>query len=205
MTTKILVVIAFFSISKLSAQEVFIQTGKNTTAYDFKTSDGGAAPDYRSGSGDFFEIGYKSNYKDTNFAYLISLTYNQFNAAASSGAINYSWNTSYLGIQNMIAYTLFKSEKRIEFVLKAGFNTAHIIKGEQFINTTYFDIKKQREFSGIMLQPIIGLNAKYSISENLSVSLGYNFSKTFNFSNSSNEKLSFHTNQIQFGLYFPIN
>ena len=205
MTKKLLVLLAFLNISNLIAQEVFMQTRKNSTTYDFKASDSGVTPNYRSGSGDFYEIGYKYNYTNSKFAYLLSLTYNQFNAAASAGATSYSWDTSYLGIQNSIDYTFFESINGIKLALKAGINTAHIINGEQFINTSYYDLKNQEEFTGIILQPLISFNANYSISEQVSVSLGYSFSRAFNISNSSDEKLSFNTNQIQFGLHFPIN
>jgi hypothetical protein len=204
MTKKILILITFLSFSKSFAQEIFIQTGKNSTSYNFKASNTQSNVDYRSASGDFYEIGYNYNFKDSKIAYQVSFTYNQFNSEASSGATSYSWNTSYLGIQNMISYSFFKSKKGLDFSLKAGINTASIIKGDQFINNEYFDIKNQEEFAGIVLQPIIGINAKYRISEKIALSVGYNFSQALNLSNSSDEKLSFNTNQIQIGLHFPI-
>jgi hypothetical protein len=34
------------------------------------------------------------------------------------------------------------------------------------------------------------------------LSLGYSYSKSFNVSNSTDEKLSFNNNQIQFGVHF---
>ena len=83
-------------------------------------------------------------------------------------------------------------------------NTATIIQGEQEINGVFYDLKNHKEFSGIILQPLIGLNLKYVITDYLSLSLGYNLSKAFNVSNSTNEKLSFNNNQIQFGLHFPL-
>jgi opacity protein-like surface antigen len=48
----------------------------------------------------------------------------------------------------------------------------------------------------------LGFNYKYDVSKNLNLNFGYNFSKTFNVFNNSDEKISFNTHQFQFGLLF---
>ena len=188
----------------LSAQQLFLKTGLNNTSYHFE------APNYsdinlRAASGTFYELGYEHKFKDSKLSYLGSVTLNQFNANASNASTSYSWQTSYLGVQNLISYLIFSSENNFNVDLKVGLNTATIIKGEQFINTTFYDIKNQEEFSGIVLQSIIGCNANYKVSDALFMSLGYNFSNAYNVSNSSQEKVTFINHQIQFGLHFPIN
>jgi len=204
MIKKIFVLLAFLSIFKINSQEIFLQKGKNITLYDFKSANGDSDLDFRSRGGDFYELGYNYKIKDSKFSYLASITYNQFNAAASNGVKIYSWETSYLGVQNMITYSFFEFDNEIEIILKAGFNTATIVRGEQFNDLVYYNIKNQEEFSGILLQPILGLNAQYTLTEKIKLSLGYNFSKAFNVSNTSDEKITFNTNQIQFGIYFPL-
>jgi len=204
MIKKIFVLLAFLSIFKIHSQEIFLQKGKNITLYDFKSANGDSDLDFRSRGGDFYELGYNYKIKDSKFSYLASITYNQFNAAASNGVKIYSWETSYLGVQNMITYSFFEFDNEIEIILKAGFNTATIVRGEQFNDLVYYNIKNQEEFSGILLQPILGLNAQYTLTEKIKLSLGYNFSKAFNVSNTSDEKITFNTNQIQFGIYFPL-
>lgn len=204
MNNKILLLLALSFISSGVAQEIIFKTGKNFTSYDFKNSQNQSAVDYRTGSGDFYEIGYSRPIKDSKLEYIISVVYNQFNAEASKGATSYSWMTSYLGLQNMISYEVFSTDEGFFLSLASGINTTTCIKGEQFINTAYFDVKKHREFSGLFFQPNIGVNAKYSVSDKMVLSLGYQVSKAFTFSNSTDEKLSFLTNQIQFGIHFPI-
>lgn len=204
MKNKIIVIIALLSISKLLAQEFFVKTGKNYTSYEFISSNADNNLDYRAAFGDAFSFGYNHEFNKSNFAYQVSATYNQFNAAASSEATNYTWNTSYMGLQNTVSYSLRDRNEKIQFFLSLGLNTATMLRGDQFINTFYYDLKNQDEFSGIILQPLVGLNMQYTISDKIRLSLGYNFSKSFHVTNATDEKLSFLNNQFQFGLHFPI-
>ena len=203
MKKQLLILIAFFSISNLYAQDIFIGTAKNFTSYDFTVNNiiETASPDYRSGSGSFYEIGYSPNDSDKNLSYLVSLTYNEFNAAASKDLSSYSWNTCYLGLQNAIEYSFFESKSGIKLSINAGLNTAHIIKGEQFINTAFYDITDDKEFTGLLLQGIIGLSTKYDISNDANITLGCNLSKA---KPSGSTQLTMNTLQFKLGLHYHL-
>jgi opacity protein-like surface antigen len=202
---KIIIIIALLSFSKSFSQEFFLTMGKNYSSFEFTSSNADSNLSYRTELGEAYAVGYELDFNKSSFAYQISLTYNQFNASASNGATNYAWNTSYLGLQNTISYSLTNLNEDIQLFFNAGLNTTTILRGDQFVNTFYYDLKKQEEFSGIILQPLIGLNMKYAVSDNLKLSLGYHFSKSFNVTNSTDEKLSFLNNQIKLGLHFPLN
>lgn len=200
-TFLILIVLGF---SSLNAQEVFLKAGKNNTTYDFSSPNSNAEIAYRSGSGNFYEIGCAFDLNNNNLAYAVSITYNQFNAAANYQDNNYTWATNYIGIQNSLSYKLYESSN-IKASIIGGVNTSTLTSGEQFINTSYFDITDNEEFAGIILQPLLGAIITYSVSEKLSLSLGYNYSKAFNISNRTDEKTTFNTSQLQLGIYIPIN
>jgi len=203
MKKQLLILIAFFSISNLYAQDIFIGTGKNFTSYDYAVSDlSVSTPDYRAGNGNFYELGYSFNKQDKNLSYLVSLTFNEFNAAASKDLSSYSWNTCYLGLQNTIEYSFFESKSGIKLSINAGLNTAHIIKGEQFINTAFYDITDNKEFTGLLLQGIIGLSTKYKISNDVNCTLGCNLSKA---KPSGSTQLTMNTLQFKFGLHYTLN
>ena len=204
MIKKALLILIFLVFSNLYAQEIFVKSGKNNTAFDFSSPNPSAEIAYRSGSGNFYEIGCAFDLKITNLTYAVSITYNQFNAAATYQYNNYTWATNYIGIQNSLSYKLFESNS-IKVSILGGINTATITSGEQFINTAYFDITDNEEFAGIVLQPLLGATIAYSVSEKLSLSLGYNYSKAFNISNRTDEKTTFNTSQLQFGIHIPIN
>ena len=204
MIKKHLLILLLFSGCFLQAQEMFFTAGKNFTKYDYKNSLGVSNPNLRSGDGSFYQLGMGFNLGSDEFNYAVSLVYNQLNAVGGSSVSNYAWNTNYLGIQNELNYILFQDYDSFKVKSKLGFATSTIIKGEQFINNVVYDISNQEEFKGILIQPNIGIDFHYSIDRALEISVGYEYSKAFNVSNTSAEKLSFTNNQIHLGLHFPI-
>jgi hypothetical protein len=187
----------------MTSQELFFLSGKNLTSYDYSVSNTATDFNLKSKVGSNYELGYE-HILNAKISYLGSLTLNQFNSFSTNEVSSYSWNTTYLGIQNAAAYTLLKTENEIELKLKAGINLSTIIDGTEQMNGVIFDIKNQPEFSGVFFQPLIGLDLKYVITDYVSLSVGYNFSKAFKFSNPTNEKLSFINNQLQLGIHFPL-
>ena len=206
MNKKYLLLLVLFSGCFLQAQELFFSNGKNFTKYDYKNSFGNTNSNLRSGEGSFYQLGldFKLNKATDKLSYAVSVVYNQFNAEGGTSTANYSWKTNYLGVQNALNYTLFQNSKSFKVKTKLGVATSTIIKGEQYINNVVYNITKQEEFSGITIQPNVGVDFQYAINPNIRISAGYEFSKAFNVSNSSSEELSFTNNQIHFGLHFPL-
>ena len=204
MIKKYLLLTLFFSGCYVQAQEVFLTAGQNFTKYDYKNSLGVSNPNLRSGDGSFYQLGMAFNLGSEELNYAVSLVYNQLNAVGGSSTSNYAWNTNYLGIQNELNYVLFQDYDSFKVKTKLGCATSTIIKGEQYINNVVYDISNQEEFKGILLQPNIGINFQYSLDRDIEFTVGYEFSKAFNVSNNSPEKLSFTNNQIHFGLHFQI-
>lgn len=209
MIKKCLLILLTFSCCYMQAQELFFTTGKNFTTYNYKNALGMSNPNLRSGDGSFYQIGmdFKLNKSaaSSRLSYAVSVVYNQFNAVGGTKTADYSWKTNYLGIQNALNYTLFQNKDAFKVKTKLGVATSTIIKGEQHINNVVYDITKHEEFSGISIQPNIGIDFQYAINKNIQISSGYEFSKAFNVSNTSEEDLSFTNNQIHFGLHFSIN
>ncbi|MDG1757504.1 MAG: hypothetical protein P8I43_08900 [Bacteroidia bacterium] len=208
MKKPILLLIALFGISNLYAQNIFIRTAKNFTNYDYRVDNAVTASslDYRAGSGSFYEIGYSPISQDNKLTYQISLTYNEFNAAASKDISSYSWRTRYAGLQNIADYSILGFDNRISLSIIAGVNLGQIISGEQFINTQYYDISDSKEFKGVLLQGIVGLNANFDVSRQVTYSVGCNYSKAYNnVLDSESSQLTMNTFQINFGLHYHIN
>lgn len=203
MKIKLLLIVCFLTCQWMSSQELFLLSGKNLTSYDYKTSSGVTNLVLKSKTGSNYELGYEYVFNE-KISYITSITLNQFNSLSTNEAKSYTWNTSYLGIQNAAAYTLLKTENELELKLKAGINISSIIDGNEEINGVIYDIKKIPEFSGVFIQPVIGLDLRYVVTDYVILSLGYNFSKAFKFSHTSEEKLSFTNNQVQLGIHFPL-
>ena len=192
----------------MKAQELYVNLGSNITSYDYDSAnESDKNLEFRSGSGKNLEVGYLMHrFNKYKTLYSIGFVYNEFNAEASGYGINYSWKTKYVGIINKISFYFSDCcyEIGLNTFLTLGFSASTMLGGEQFINNKYYDLAKNEDFSGVNLQPFAGINSQYTIANNLKVTMGYNFSKTFNLFNKSEENISFNTHQIQIGLLMSV-
>lgn len=196
----IMLMMIVMSYQSIQSQEIYFKTGKNFTQYDYK-SDTSSSPSLQAGSGNFYEIGYVMNLNNEMLKYAIGLSLNEYNAIGGNALSSYSWNTQYLGVQNTFSIAFVK-KRGFEASANGGLGISTIIYGKQNINGEYLDLSSQKEFSGIWLAPKLGLTASYNVDNHIYLSLGYAYSKSFNLSNSTDEKLSFNNSQIQFGVHF---
>lgn len=208
----LLVLMMTFFISHFAiSQEIFLKFGKNFTTYEYKNSLGKKLEGIESSSGSNYEFGVEFlldnsyNSLESRYSYSASLILNQFNAKGGNVNNTYVWNANYLGIQNMLYLTALKAPNGIcNLKLKAGVNTSTILSGKQYINNIQYDLKNYDEFKGVFIQPSIGMDFRLEINREINVDFGYSFSKAFNVSNKSSEKLSFTNNQLQLGLTYTI-
>ena len=197
--------IVFLLISfQLFSQEAYFLAGSNFTKYVFKSSEGAVTTQLQSGTGSTFEMGYAIPFKNQKIIYSLGVTLNDYNALAGSLSESYEWNTKYMGIQNALSYNFSVSDD-FQLAIKGGVNLSTILYGKQNINGAVYDLMGQDEFSGLFLSPFAGIQTRYRLNDLGFLSLGYAFSKSMNPFNTSEEKLSFNTNQILFGIHFNIN
>ncbi|TRX27769.1 hypothetical protein FNW25_05780 [Flavobacterium franklandianum] len=197
--------IAFLAVSfQLFSQETYFLVGNNFTKYVFKSSEGVMTTQLQSGTGSAFEMGYSFPVKNEKIYYSIGLTLNDYNAVAGSQSESYQWETKYIGAQNAVSYN-FTLSNNFQLAVKGGVNLSTLLYGKQKINGAVYDLKGQDEFSGLFLSPFAGIQTRYRLNDLGYLSLGYIFSKSLNPFNTSEEKLSFNTNQILFGIHFNIN
>lgn len=188
------------SFQKIHSQGIYLQLGKNFTSYDYKSGND-SNPNLQSGSGNFYETGYMMALADEKLKYAIGLSLNEYNAIGGDSVNSYSWNTEYLGIENTLGYS-FVNTNGFDVAVKGGLGISTLIYGKQNLNGQYLNLSSQKEFSGLWLSPKLGLQVGYNVDNDIFLSFGYNYSKGFNVTNSTDEKLSFNTNQIQFGIHF---
>jgi hypothetical protein len=198
-----LLLIALFATSKVFSQEVYLNAGNNFTKYTYKNSSGQSDLNIQSGTGNFYEIGLAKPFINKNLSYSVGLSWNEYNAIGNNSLSTYSWNTQYMGLHGGLSYSFFP-KRDLDFLLKAGLNGATIIYGKQEIDGVYYDLIHQEEFSGMILESSIGFQIKYNVSSFGFLTVGYNYCTSTNITNTSKEKLSFNTNQLQMGIHFAI-
>ncbi|MFA9191221.1 hypothetical protein AAGV28_07550 [Flavobacterium sp. FZUC8N2.13] len=204
-----LLITFLLATTTIFSQEVYFTSGKNYTKYNYKDANLQSSPNLQSGTGNFYEVGFVKPLAKKNMLYSFGFSLNDYNAIGGNSANSYRWDTQYLGLHGGLLYNFYSftatSKNKIDFLFKTRLNVSSIIYGKQEINGIYYDLIQEDEFSGIVLESSIGLMAKYVIPSFGALSLGYNFCQSINITNSSSEKISFSTNQLQLGVHFNIN
>lgn len=191
---------------QLFSQEIFLKTGNNFTKYNYKNGFVQSDPDLQSGTGNFYEIGFSKPLPNKHMLYSYGLSLNEYNASGGNVANFYSWETKYLGVKAGLGFSLFPMDNvhKLNFLVQAGILGETIIYGKQKMDGVNYDLVHQKEFSGVVVEPSVGFYAKYRVPSFGFLSVGYNYGHTLNISNSTTEKLSFMTHQLQLGIYFTI-
>ena len=208
-----------------SQDGVYLNMGKNFSSFSYKNRANDIVKMRINGVGDSYELGYSMPFKYKNFKelrYSGSATLNDYNAVGISNLNILDWKTTYFGIQNTVDYQFYEA---YFFFLsaKAGLNMSTILRGKQVVNNSVTNLVRQNEFSGtrlvtellttclvrqnefsgLVFHPIIGVYAKYYLSKNGYLSVGYNLSKSFKLGNNT-DNVSINNGQILFGGYFDL-
>ena len=104
-----------FALNFSSAQEVYLNVGRNFTTYDYTTLKAKTIQILNL-SGASYEVGYIFPMGD-KFGIAAVITLDQFNATGGNLVNNYSWNTNYLGLQG-IKYFYRLLNAGINFIVK---------------------------------------------------------------------------------------
>ena len=185
------------------AQRAFFNTGTNFSTFNFKSPTPMSTP-LKTGIGSNYEMGFSQVLKTDSLSYSLGVNLNEYNAMAGDFANSYSWNTKFLGVNGSVEYSI-PIIGNFQIMAQGGLNLSTIIYGKQSINGAYFDLFKQKEFSGLNVTPYVHLAVQVPFQELGFLSLGYGINKSFFPMNSTEEKLSITTHQIRFGIHFNIN
>jgi hypothetical protein len=203
---KIVSLILFFIITLPTySQSIFFNIGKNFSSFSYKNNSEHTEILRINGVGDAYEIGYTDVLKYKNFKdlkYTRSININDFNATAVSNLNKLEWKTTYLGVQSTVDYQFYDFSS-IFLSARTGLNVATLLIGKQEINNSTFNLVRNTEFSGIILQPAIGVYAKYYLTKNGYLSASLNLSKSIKLGKNS-DNFSINNSQILFGGCFDL-
>jgi len=205
MIKKYLFILALITSYQAFAQEIYIRSGKNYTKYNYKNALLLSSSSLQSGTGNSYKVGIIKPFVNEHVLYGLGISLNEYNAIGGTSASSYRWDTQYLGATANIYYSLFPNSKNINLLFNCGLDASTIIYGKQQMDGTYYDLVHQKEFSGIWIGSSVGVQLMYQIDSFGYLSLDYSVIQNLNVSNTTKEKLSFSTQQIALGFYFPIN
>lgn len=185
------------------AQEMYFRSGLNHTTYDFKDQNGLKVNGLQPGLGSSFGLGVGIPLAQEWLKYEFGLSIDSFNATGGDVNNNYSWNTTYGGVKNTLAF--FPTSGELSVGVLATLGTMRMLNGSQVINNARYELLKNPEFSGILLQPGLGVSASYNIFNQGYLSLQYDYSRTIRLGQQTEEKLTYLTNRILFGIHFQLD
>lgn len=194
-------------VSTLSySQSFFIHSGKNSSKFKFTTPYSEKV--LSSDIGDSYAIGHSININDTNTDYEIALTLNKFNPYVGSPESEVRYSLNYLGIDNAILYPIIGSSLRSSFILqlRAGLSFNKLISGIESIEGEIHNVKNFPEFKGLLFIGALGLQSKVIVSDDINLSLGYNYGASLlNTGQIKNESLTITSHQIVVGVHFLLH
>lgn len=203
---------------RMTAQEVFIKTGINSTTYDFRSSDGTKLLDFSSGMGNSIEMGMgfpfipktkkkealekELSYSPNWFKNEVSLNLDSFNSFGGDQNNNYSWETTYGGITNTLSFLAHIGE--VELGVRGHLGLSGMLSGTQVINNSRFPLKGNEDFKGVFAKTGIGASASYPVFQRAFLNLTYSYSKSARLGGPEEEQVRFLSHGFLFGLYIQL-
>ncbi len=210
MNKSLSILVLLLLAQNLFSQDVYVSAGKNYTTYSTKSEN----PLINNSNkvfnpGNSYEVGITFNRKSSVVAYSTGLTFNEYNTsyAISGTAIRYDWQTQYVGIQNSVIFDLIQSgsrENALQLNAKLGLNSSLFVSGYQNANGINYHLTDNNEFKKIIVQPFVGLQLGYPISEYCKFNLGYHISIA-TIGKDAGASFNYLNQNVQAGLSFNIN
>jgi hypothetical protein len=208
----------FAVVPRMTAQEIFIKTGINSTTYDFRSADGIKLLDFTPGMGNSIEMGMgfpfvpkskkdgakekERSYSPNWFKNEVSLNLDSFNSYGGNQNNNYSWETTYGGVTNTLSFLAHIGE--VELGIRGSLGLSGMISGTQVINSSRFPLKGEADFQGLFAKTGIGASASYPVFQRAFLNLTYNYSKSSRLGGPEEEQVRFLSHGVLFGLYIQL-
>lgn len=203
---------------RMTAQEIFIKTGINSTTYDFRSSDGTKLLDFSSGMGNSIEMGMgfpfvpktkkegasekERSYSPNWFKNEVSLNLDSFNSFGGDQNNNYSWETTYGGITNTLSFLAHIGE--VELGVRGSLGFSGMLSGTQVINSSRFPLKEEPDFQGVFAKTGVGASLSYPVFQRAFLNLTYKYSKSSRLGGPVEEQVRFLSHGFLFGLYIQL-
>tara|TARA_R110002050_G_scaffold273113_1_gene417046 strand:- start:41480 stop:42115 length:636 start_codon:yes stop_codon:yes gene_type:complete len=206
---KIAQLLLLFIISSVaSAQQLYLETGKTSSSFDYQNSQGDKLDNLQATTHNFMTLGYRFNIATIEkLKGAFGVGYMSHGAIGSDNALNgiMEWNANYLEFNASLDYSLFSIKKTI-FYIKGVFSTGFLVQGTQNLNNEIINLKNVDDFNKAMISFKSGAGFLHPVSKELSVYVQYLFGKSLNQSGSTDyESLRIKSHNISFGVLIDIS
>ena len=205
-TKQALQLLLFFIITfVMPAQQIYLETGKTSSSFEYKDSQGATLENLQSSNHTFITMGYRTVMMK-KLKPSIGVGYFGYGAIGSDNTIDgiMEWDANFLELNLGLDFSLFKI-KKTEFYLKGSFSTGFLMQGTQSLNNEIINLKNVDDFDKAMISFKSGAGFMFPVSDDLSFYAQYMFGKSINQSgNSDYESLRIKSHNISFGVLINI-
>ncbi|MDI5899390.1 hypothetical protein [Flavobacterium yafengii] len=201
MKNYVLVFLLLVTTTLVTAQQIYLETGKTSSLFDYNNSQGVKLQNLQSTNHNFMAIGYRDRIiSEQKIKGSIGLRYIGYGSIGSDDEVGnfMQWDVNYLEIEAGLDYPIF-SIKKATFYIKGTTSLGFLVQGAQTINNTVINLKKVEDFDKPLIDFRLGAGFSHPISENLSFYVQYMYGKSLVWV-AKPEKLRIESNIISFGL-----
>lgn len=201
MKNYVLVFLLLIATTLVTAQQIYLETGKTSSLFDYHNSQGVKLQNLQSTNHNFMAIGYRDRViSKQKTKGSVGLRYMGYGAIGSDDEVGnfMQWDVNYLEIEAGLDHPIF-SIKKMSFYIKGTTSVGFLVQGVQTINNTVISLKKVEEFDKPLIDFRLGAGFSHPISENLSFYVQYMYGKSLVWV-AKPEKLRIESNNISFGL-----
>lgn len=185
-----------------SAQQLYLETGKTSSSFDYKNSQGERLENLQATNHNFMFLGYRDHIASLErLNGFVGIGYTGYGAIGSDTTVDgiMEWDVNYLELNTGLDLSLF-AIKKTEFYLKGVFSTGFLLQGTQSLNNTMINLKNADDFDKAMFSFKAGAGFLHPVSDKLSLYVQYLFGKSLNQSgNDDYESLRIQNHNIGFG------
>ena len=169
MKKKILLVLLVIGTLTVNSQQIYFETGKTISTFDYENSQGKLLDNLQSSNFNFINIGLRKNIFYKNLYGHLNTSYNSYGSVGSDLLLNnyFEWDISYVGIGAGLDYEIYKPGN-FTFYIKGLVNAEFLIQGTQVLNNQTYNLVKESDFDPAIINLRGGLGVIYNASENIS-------------------------------------
>lgn len=202
---KITLVVLLLTATIASAQQLYVESGKSSTTFEYKNSQGNSLENLQATAHSYMAVGYKSQLFTKNLHLNVGINYAGYGAKGSDDIVGnfMEWDVNYAGLDLGLAYNLFHIKKASVY-LKGAVSAAFFVQGTQTLNNSVIDLKNKDDFDTTLLTMQAGTGFSHPISQNLSFYVQYVYGKSLDMA-SGDAELKIKSSNVGFGLLIEIS
>lgn len=165
--------------TKMHAQEIYFETGKSLSTFDYKNSKGEKLDNVQATSHNIISAGYAKSVFTDNLKVSLGSSYAGYGAIASDDLVGtkMKWDLNYLEFALGIDYTVAHFNS-ISLYLKGATSMSFLVQGSQVINNKVIDLKGNDNFDSSLNSFKIGGGIQVPATDQLSIYIQYMYGKS---------------------------